>query len=821
MIFRKNKKKKNVIVYSAGRDGSNVVFDSLNLCEQLSVRQVYTLDRERIEAFIARGGDIPQHVLDSKALLDDGFFDKNPCYFVTMVHEPFGRHVRQTFSQIQSRVDPSALSATLSNARSMVDYFYSVPTEISFYLCESEYFYGTGLNVYDYKFDISRGHIHIKAGAHNYLILSAHLPADKMTNVLMAFLETKIPPVLENTSPYDGLRDLLTTQVYNQDKQRVIDTFYDTKLIKHFFASDQKNAFIKNIEDTCERIQNARDDGDQLKTTTAREQLLSNAISQIYQVPHLTAEIGILINKRGTETIANVIDGVLKQLEKAQANLLLSGMRALAQHNNNKAIELGENWLKRQTDERAVKSLSAFYQRSSSIRRPLELISALPELDEKLTQDKANLAAQLKLLDKPFPFSQKAKTGFTPKEKSILYNPHQCLPYHTSGYATRTQGINKGLVKCGWNMNVFARAGYPRDTGFHPDSIMGTTNVDGVPYAFDMMDGRGQFSLPLDAYVDKAASYLVECADSIQPNIIHTASNYTCGLAGVEAARRLGLPSIFEMRGLWHITRWSKEPTYVDTDKFALAQKLELEAAANADHVLAITGALKEWLIDNGIDGNKISLAPNAVDLNQFAYLEPDTEFARMVGCEGKIVVGYIGSFVQYEGLDLLVEAVALLPQALRDKIKLLWIGDGVVLPDLLELAKKLGVSDNVISLGRRPFEEVPRAYSIVDISAFPRKGQIICEIVSPLKPFEAMAMHKAIIVSDVRPLKEIVTHGVTGLIHQKDNSQSLSDQLARFIEDADLRRTCGKNAREWVENTRQWDTIARSISDVYHQLLS
>ncbi|NDC57207.1 MAG: glycosyltransferase, partial [Alphaproteobacteria bacterium] len=149
----------------------------------------------------------------------------------------------------------------------------------------------------------------------------------------------------------------------------------------------------------------------------------------------------------------------------------------------------------------------------------------------------------------------------------------------------------------------------------------------------------------------------------------------------------------------------------------------------------------------------------------------------------------------------------------------LLWVGDGVVLPALMSQAKKLNVDDMIISLGRQPFEEVPNLYSLVDVSAFPRKGFEICEIVSPLKPFESMAMGKAVVVSSVRPLQEIVTHKKTGLVHEKDNAESLAEALRVMITKPALRQKYAAAAREWLVATRNWDKIAADVSAVYETL--
>jgi len=137
-------------------------------------------------------------------------------------------------------------------------------------------------------------------------------------------------------------------------------------------------------------------------------------------------------------------------------------------------------------------------------------------------------------------------------------------------------------------------------------------------------------------------------------------------------------------------------------------------------------------------------------------------------------------------------------------------------LPDLLQQASDLGILDNIASLGRRPFDEVPRAYSIVDIAIFPRKGTAICEIVSPLKPFESMAMGIPVLASDVRPLTDIITPGKTGLLHRKDDPEDLAKQLAQLITDESLRKMLGGNARDWVAKTRSWSHIADIVTGVY-----
>ena len=183
------------------------------------------------------------------------------------------------------------------------------------------------------------------------------------------------------------------------------------------------------------------------------------------------------------------------------------------------------------------------------------------------------------------------------------------------------------------------------------------------------------------------------------------------------------------------------------------------------------------------------------------------------------MVIGYIGSLVSYEGLDLLINSLPLVQQSTEVKFKLLIVGDGAYMEKLQDLTNNLGLTDLVLFTGRVPHEEVERYYSIVDIAPFPRLPQPVTEMVSPLKPFEAMAMEKAVIASDVHALAEIVQHEETGLLFEKGNATSLSDTLTRLINDSKLRSKYGKAARIWVEQKRDWNSISLTLDNVYTKL--
>ena len=186
---------------------------------------------------------------------------------------------------------------------------------------------------------------------------------------------------------------------------------------------------------------------------------------------------------------------------------------------------------------------------------------------------------------------------------------------------------------------------------------------------------------------------------------------------------------------------------------------------------------------------------------------------------EDAVVIGYIGSLVSYEGLDLLISSLPLVQESTDAKFKLLIVGDGAYMEKLQDLTNNLGLTELVLFTGRVPHEEVERYYSIVDIAPFPRLPQPVTEMVSPLKPFEAMAMEKAVISSNVAALEEIIEDKVTGILFNKGDIQHLATSLVELIENKELRSNLGNEARVWVEKQRDWSKISETLNGVYNRL--
>jgi glycosyltransferase involved in cell wall biosynthesis len=306
-----------------------------------------------------------------------------------------------------------------------------------------------------------------------------------------------------------------------------------------------------------------------------------------------------------------------------------------------------------------------------------------------------------------------------------------------------------------------------------------------------------------------------------------SASNYIVALPALIAARRVGIPFAYDIRGFWEITRLSRESGYETSPTFKVQSLMEAKVANQADIVFTLTEAMREELIGRGVESEKIQLMPNACNPERFIAMDRDDELAARLGIPpDSAVIGYIGTFVDYEGLEDLAMACGLLKNK-GINFRLLLVGNentsgnerGPISQAVLDAAENAGFSDWLIMPGRVPHEDVEKYYSLIDIAPFPRKPWPVCEMVSPMKPLEAFAMEKAVVVSSVRALQEMVKHEETGLVFEKGNVESLADVLERLVADPALRQTLGKNGRRWVHKERTWAASTDILASYVREL--
>jgi PEP-CTERM/exosortase A-associated glycosyltransferase len=428
--------------------------------------------------------------------------------------------------------------------------------------------------------------------------------------------------------------------------------------------------------------------------------------------------------------------------------------------------------------------------------------------------------SNLPLVKSGLQLNQTGLKEFLPITNSAMYLLHNSLPWDSQGYATRSHAIIKSTNSRGWKVSGVTRLGYPYDrhTNTRAEDIPETSLIDGVTYyrlgkKLGALSGVSNF---LNAYAARATTLVAE----LKPAIIHAASSNWNGIVGNCLAKEAGVPSIYEVRGLWEVTARSREPGYEFTLRHRLSVALEAQACIEASHVFALTRALKEELIRRGVAGEKITLLPNCVDVDRFLPRERDTELEAELGLTGKTVIGYVGSLLDYEGLNLLMSAGTEL-SANRSDFHILIVGGGAESENLVKQVAALGIESVVTFTGRVPHADVERYYSLIDIAPFPRLALPVCEMVSPLKPFEAMAMEKACVVSSVDALTEIVQDGVTGRVFEKNSVADFAKVLTELLDNPAQIREYGVTSRKWVEENRTWERNAKIVHDTYEQLLS
>mgnify|MGYP006284179589 CR=1 FL=1 len=385
------------------------------------------------------------------------------------------------------------------------------------------------------------------------------------------------------------------------------------------------------------------------------------------------------------------------------------------------------------------------------------------------------------------------RESYDKQPRHALYMLHNSLPWDSQGYATRSHGLIKGLNDMGWTVDAATRISYPFDR--HSDlkgvDPLKPTVIDGVTYH---RLGKAAPSTNR-AFHNEYSRRAISLARQLRPSVLHAASNYWNGLAASAVAKTFDVPFIYEVRGLWEVTARSRNPGYEFTAMSRLAVEMETQAAVLADHVFTLTTALRDEMVRRGVDD-----------------LEATLRF------QDKVDFRYIGSLLEYEGLDLLIRAARDLADT-RDDFRVLIVGSGDAMTSLQSLTSELKLDKHVVFTGRVPHHDVERYYSLVDVAPFPRLALPVCEMVSPLKPFEAMAMEKVTLVSSVAAMAEIVQDGVTGYIFQKNSTENLAAMMTRIIDNQSQLEAVGKTAREWVVNNRTWAHAADEVRRVYESL--
>jgi len=405
-------------------------------------------------------------------------------------------------------------------------------------------------------------------------------------------------------------------------------------------------------------------------------------------------------------------------------------------------------------------------------------------------------------------------------ENRLLYVLSHSRPQSSNGYAVRGHGLSMGMISAGIDLLCLTRPGFPIDADSSTQIFSNQDFVEGVTYLHE--------SSPQRRGRQKSRNYIIESANVIEerirawrPQAVMAASNYVTALPALIAARRTGLPFAYEVRGFWEITEISREPERYWTYDYQLKVELESATACAADQIFTLCNQMARELVRRGVEETRIALLPNGCDTRKFAPRQRNTTLAHRIGVTDDVpIIGYIGSFTQYEGLDDLIIACAhLRTRGYQFRLVLVGSDGGPVYDELVNRAEEQGMTEWLILPGRLPHQDLGDWYSLIDIAPFPRKPVPVSELVTPLKPLEMMAMKKAVVVSSVDALSDMVKDQETGLVFEKGRSEDMADCMALLLDDKQLRQRLGKNARKVVIRERTWDQAATIIKTWMSQL--
>ncbi|MHA7271807.1 glycosyltransferase family 4 protein [Arthrobacter sp. TMT4-20] len=367
--------------------------------------------------------------------------------------------------------------------------------------------------------------------------------------------------------------------------------------------------------------------------------------------------------------------------------------------------------------------------------------------------------------------------GYAPLPRTVLHVLTNSLPHTGSGYAQRSHSILMAQRDARWSVHAATRVGYPVQVGklFAADVDV----IDGVVY-HRLLPGR--LAKGFDARIQQQAEQLLALALRVRPAVLHTTTHFINGLVVREVARVLGIPWVYEVRGQLADTWASSRPDAAkQSERYKLFNESEAQVMQSASLVVTLGEAMKQDIVGKGVDPSKLLLCPNAVGDEYLDEPMGSKSARQLLGLHNDgVYIGTVSSIVDYEGLDDLLRAFAVLVVD-HPGLRCLIVGDGVALPSLKNLAEQLGVSALVTFTGRVPREKARLHHQAIDIFVVPRKDLEVTRAVTPLKPVEAMACARTVVASDLPALREIVSAD-TGVLTVAGDVESLAAGIRGLI---------------------------------------
>jgi len=392
-----------------------------------------------------------------------------------------------------------------------------------------------------------------------------------------------------------------------------------------------------------------------------------------------------------------------------------------------------------------------------------------------------------------------------------------------SGYAVRSRNLISAQHRLGESIRVLTGPLHEIDDSSSADVVL-----DGVSYARTPIAGkiaeralRARWPVVREREVVRLLRERILKIIALHPaRIIYAHSPALCGLAALQAARRSGLPFVYEIRAFWEDAAADQKRAGIGSLRSHLTRRLETYVAKNADAVGAIAKPMLADLQGRGIPPEKLFHVPNGVDAARFVPREKDDAIKEQLGLGDSPVFAFFGSLYHYEGISWMIRAAAAL-RARGHEFDILIIGRGEDQAAINEAVRECDASKYVHAIDHVPHDQIQRYYSVTDVAVYPRRSIRLTELVTPLKPLEAMALKIPVLASGVGGIRELVESENTGLLFQPEDVSDFCRQAERLILSPALRKSLGDHGREFVLREKDWDILAQRYRSIYEFVLS
>jgi len=397
----------------------------------------------------------------------------------------------------------------------------------------------------------------------------------------------------------------------------------------------------------------------------------------------------------------------------------------------------------------------------------------------------------------------------------ILHILDHSIPLH-SGYTFRTRAILEQQRELGWQTFHLTSA---KQLNVQSDK----ETVDGLDFYRSPELGAVTSKIPLLnqwAVVQSLQKKLDEIIPEIKPDILHAHSPALNGLAALAMGNKYKIPVVYECRAFWEDAAVDHGTTSEGSLRYRMTHALETHVFKQADAVTTICEGLRQDIVQRGVAADKITVIPNAVDIEKFSFAQPaDAALQKKLGLDNKIVLGFIGSFYAYEGLPLLLDAMPIILKQQPD-LRLLLVGGGPQEKIIQQKVADSGLQDAVVFTGRVPHEQVQDYYNLVDIFVYPRLPMRLTELVTPLKPLEAMAQGRLVIASDVGGHRELIQDRQNGYLFKANDVDALAATVLELLAHRSRWDDIRQQGRHFVEQERNWPNSVARYEAVYQTAL-